>query len=387
MKKRLAIVITHPIQYYAPVFKLLHEGKKICIKVFYTLGIEQDSKYDPGFNKSVNWDIPLLDGYEHTSLLNISRNPGTRDFWGIINPDLINKINDWKPDAILVYGWAYHSHLKVLRYYKNKIPVYFRGDSTVLIEQRGIKKLTKYIFLRWIYSHVDHAIFVGINSKRYFKKYGLKESQLTFAPHAIDNNRFKLDRSIEANELRISLKIREEDIVILFAGKFEPIKNVGLLLSAFLNLNRLNAHLLLVGNGVNEQSLKAQAYESGKIDRIHFLDFKNQSYMPVLYHAADLFCMPSISESWGLAINEAMACGKAILASDKVGAAADLIKPGINGATFKSGELADLIVKLNDLLNNNKNGLLKMGQNSREIIENWNFENQVLAIESTINNE
>jgi glycosyltransferase involved in cell wall biosynthesis len=384
--KKLAIITTHPIQYYAPVFKLLHEGEKICIKVFYTLGEEQNSKYDPGFNKPVNWDIPLLDGYEHTALLNISHNPGTRSFRGVINPDLINKINEWKPDAILVYGWAYHSHLNALRYYKNKIPVYFRGDSTVLIEQKGLKRLIKYIFLRWIYNHVDHAIFVGTNNKQYFKKYGLKENQLTFAPHAIDNNRFKLNYSIEANELRSSLKIKKEDIIILFAGKFEPVKNVSLLLSAFLNLRRPDAHLLLVGNGINEQSLKAQAYESSKIDRIHFLDFKNQTYMPVLYHSADLFCLPSVSESWGLAINEAMACGKAILASDKVGAAADLIKPGINGAIFKSGDLTDLTYHLNLLLQNGKEELIKMGQHSNELIKNWSFETQVKIIESTIEN-
>ena len=120
--KKLAIITTHPIQYYAPVFKLLNARGEISIKVFYTLGIEHGSTFDPGFGKSVNWDIPLLDGYEYTWVHNQSGNPGTCSFNGIINPDLTDKIDEWKPDAILVYGWAYHSHLNALRYYKNKIP-------------------------------------------------------------------------------------------------------------------------------------------------------------------------------------------------------------------------------------------------------------------------
>jgi glycosyltransferase involved in cell wall biosynthesis len=383
---RLAIITTHPIQYYAPVFKLLNDRKKICIKVFYTLGIEKNSKYDPGFGKPVDWDIPLLNGYDYTWLRNISSNPGTRSFKGIINPDLTDEINKWKPDAILIYGWAYRGHLNALRYYKKRIPVYFRGDSTVLNEQKGIKGLIKYVFLRWIYKHIDHAFFVGINNKQYFEKYGLTEKQLTFAPHAIDNTRFKIDRSIEANDLRSSLKIKNDDILILYAGKFEPVKNVSLLLSAFLNLNGPGIHLLLVGNGINEQALKSQARESNKTGKIHFLDFKNQTYMPVLYYAADLFCLPSMSESWGLAINEAMICGKAILASDKVGAAADLVKPGKNGGIFKSGNLTDLTYNLNVLILKGKKELVKMGQHSKEIIEDWNFENQVKVIESIIGN-
>ncbi len=213
-------------------------------------------------------------------------------------------------------------------------------------------------------------------------KYGVKERQLTFAPHAIDNDRFKIDRSVEAAELRSSLKLNEDDILILFAGKFEPVKNVALLLSAFINLNSPNVHLLLVGNGINEQALKSQARESALADKIHFLDFKNQTYMPVLYQASDLFCLPSASETWGLAINEAMACGKAILSSDKVGASADLVKPGYNGAVFKAGSQTDFINNLSKLIAKGKNELMNMGEHSACLIKDWCFENQAIAIES-----
>ena len=387
MNIRLAIITTHPIQYYAPVFKLLHERKQVEIKVFYSWGENAVNKFDHGFNKTVDWDLNLLDGYPFEWMKNTSNDPGSHHFKGIINPQVIEQINEWKPDALLVYGWAYQGHLKALRYFKNKLPVYFRGDSTLLSEPGGIKKILKRIVLNWVYKHVDHAFYVGINSMAYFKNYGLKERQLSFAPHAIDIDRFKTEHPAEVAGLHSSLNLKEEDILVLFAGKFEPVKNVELLLSAFITLNKPCVHLLLVGNGVNEQLLKKQAAESNMVDRIHFLEFKNQTYMPVLYQAADIFCLPSVSETWGLAINEAMACGKAILASDRVGAAANLIKPGYNGAIFKSGSLPDLMSNLNTLINAGKIDLGRMGKYSKELIKDWTFENQVKIMESVINHE
>jgi glycosyltransferase involved in cell wall biosynthesis len=386
-KKRLAIITTHPIQYYSPVFKLLHERNKIDVKVFYTWGELFAGKFDPGFNKKIEWDLPLLDGYPFEWVKNTAPDPGSSHFRGIRNPELIDQVKGYQPDAILIYGWAYSGHLKALRYFKNKIPVYFRGDSTILNETGELKGLLKTLFLKWVYKHVDRAFYVGTNNKAYFKKYGLTDAQLTFAPHAIDNERFKTDRKKEADELRSSLKIGPEEILILFAGKFEAVKNVELLLTAFINANLPGARLLLVGNGILEEKLKLQAAGSPVADKINFLDFKNQTYMPVLYQAADIFCLPSNSETWGLAINEAMICGNVILTSDKVGAAVDLVKQGENGAIFKAGSLSGLTEALTGLVGPGKKRLVEMGELSQKIIRDWNFEEQAKAIEETIKNE
>jgi hypothetical protein len=102
--KKLAIITTHPVQYYAPVFQLLHQRQQIDIKVFYTWGEGVLNKYDPGFKKSIEWDIPLLTGYPYAWVKNTSKDAGSHHFEGIVNPDLIEQINAWHPDAILVYG-------------------------------------------------------------------------------------------------------------------------------------------------------------------------------------------------------------------------------------------------------------------------------------------
>ena len=383
--KKLAIITTHPIQYYAPVFELLYARGQINSMVFYTWGPDSISKFDPGFNKEIKWDIPLLNGYAYEWVKNESKDPGTHHFNGIINPNLIEQVKHWQPDAILIYGWGFNSHLKLIRYFKNKIPVLFRGDSTLLDQKTGIKSVIRTIFLTWVYHYIDHALYPGINSKGYFKKYGLKNEQLSFAPHAIDNKRFAENKSSEALQIRQNLLIEYDKLVILFAGKLEEKKAPVQLLEAFLRTNNLNAHLLFVGNGPLETQLKAMA---GKSTNVHFVDFQNQLQMPAVYQACDIFCLPSIGpgETWGLAINEAMASGTAVLASDKCGAAIDLVKHYKNGEIFKAGESMDLIDKLEKLLHSGKKALVEMGTNSKLIIESYTFEKQVTVIEEIVNN-
>lgn len=382
---KLAIITTHPIQYYAPLFKLLHERQKIEIRVFYTWGKTAQNKYDPDFDKNITWDIPLLDDYPFDWVENISTKPGSHHFNGIITPKLIRQIKTYNPNAILAIGWAYHSHLKVIRYFKNKVPVYFRGDSTLLDEKQSLKSLLKSIFLRWVYSHVDHAFYNGINNKAYFKKYGFKDNQLSFAPHAIDNERFSAPRTKEAVQLKQKLGIPPTATIILFAGKLEEKKNPKLLLEAFIKLNDPNLHLIFTGNGKLESALKNSAKE---YLNIHFIDFQNQSYIPVVYQACDLFCLPSKGpgESWGLAVNEAMASGKAVLVSDKCGCAVDLVKDNQNGAIFKSENLDDLMVHLKQLIKS-KDTLSAYGKKSAAIIKPWNFLSIAQAIETKLLHE
>ncbi len=324
---RLAIVTTHPIQYNAPWFRLLAQQQGVELKVFYTWEASQTiAKYDPGFGRVIEWDIPLLDGYEYTFVKNVSKNQGSHHFKGIDNPTLKTEIENWGAEAVLVFGWAYKSHLSCLRYFKGKIPVLFRGDSTMLDETNGLKKILRRFFLKYVYRHVDFAFYVGRNNKQYYLAHGLKEKQLVYVPHAVENERF-VDKTGEyiakAKQWKTELGI-EDCFVVLFAGKFEAKKNPQYIIKLAQRLTDKKMRFVLVGNGVMEADLKQDA---AKDERIIFVGFQNQQNMPVVYRLANVFVLPSIGpgETWGLAINEAMASGLPVIASDKTGGAIDMI--------------------------------------------------------------
>ncbi|MCH6201336.1 glycosyltransferase family 4 protein [Aquiflexum sp. LQ15W] len=380
--KKLAIVSTHPIQYNAPWFRLLSERTNIQVKVFYTWSQRQTQFFDVSFGKEIKWDIPLLEGYDYEFVDNISKKPSSSHFQGIDCPMLISTIESFFPDTILVFGWNLKSHLKVLRHFKGKVKLWFRGDSTLLDESKGFKTLLRRILLTWVYSHVDKALYVGAANKAYFLKHGIKEVDLLSAPHAIDNYRFADDETKQyaekAKNWRAGLGYLSEDIVVLFAGKFHSVKRPEFLIKAIIeaNIKRANPlQLLFVGNGPMKDQLKdlARPYNF-----IKFIPFQNQSQMPLVYRLGEIYCLPSKSETWGLAVNEAMACGIPVIVTDKVGCARDLVKENENGFVIKHNQQPEFEKLLTGL---SLPVLKQMGEAAQKNIQKWSFDAIVKEIE------
>ena len=381
---RLAIISTHPIQYYAPVFRALARSQAVRPKVFFTWSqTASASVVDPGFERPIAWDIPLLDGYESEFVPNTARQPGTHHFQGLRNPGLVHTIEGWEADAVLVFGWNLHSHLGALRYFKKRIPVFFRGDSTLLDRRSAWKTAARRVFLGWVYRHVDVAIAVGSNNRDYYRWCGLPEERIAFAPHAIDNRRFADPNGSHAElaaRWRRELGIPAQTRTVVFAGKLQRQKDPLLLLEAF---SRCGApgRLVFVGNGELEQQLKAQA--QGRRD-VHFLPFQNQSAMPSVYRLGDVFALPSQQETWGLALNEAMASQRPIIASSKVGGARDLIAHNVNGWVFRSGNVDELGAVLRNALVSDDATLGSMGIASVRESARWSAEAAAAGIEEAV---
>lgn len=327
---RLAIVSTHPIQYNAPLFRLLAKDDSIELKVYYSK-LSKEVKFDQDFGQEVAWDIPLLDGYEHASF-EASSDKGKRS--------LIDAIAEFKPKAVLVYGWNFPGHWAVMRHFKGRIPVWFRGDSTLLDAIPFWKKTARKLLLTLVYRSVDRAFYVGQANKRYFKWAGLRPDQLTYAPHAVDNEFFMREdetRHELALEKRAELGIPADASVFLFVGKLEPIKQPEMLGFAFSEIK--NAHLIFIGSGMLQKTLEKNFYSEANI---HFVGFQNQQSMPIWYRVGNVLCLPSKSETWGLAVNEAMACGCAAIASDRTGCHEDIFTSDSVGIHFPADRAVDL---------------------------------------------
>jgi glycosyltransferase involved in cell wall biosynthesis len=383
---RLAIVSTHPIQYYAPVFRLLAQSTRVQSRVFFTFSQTAHGPIaDQGFGRTIVWDLPLLDGYDHEFVPNIARHPGTDHFWGLRNPQLTRSIERWGATAVLVFGWNSASHLQALLHFKGRVPVFFRGDSTLLDRSTARRRVARKVFLRWVYRHIDVAIAVGENNRDYFRWCGVPEERIGFAPHAIDTKRFAESDGThdqQAARWRAELGIPAGARVILFAGKLIAKKAPQLLLQAFLR-SKASAHLVFVGSGALEPQLRRDAQERADV---HFLSFQNQQLMPAVYRLGDLFVLPSCGpgETWGLALNEAMASGRPVIASSKVGGARDLVIPGSTGWMFESGDLEALAATLAAACACDGATLGGIGLTARQHSERWSIESAAAGIEQAV---
>ena len=322
MKKRLAILSTHPIQYYAPLFRLLAKNVSFEVRVYFSK-VTEEVRFDPDFGQDVTWDIPMTAGYHHESHSATTKT-------GLTN--LIQSIASFQPSAILVFGWNFTGHFAVMKHFHGKTRIWFRGDSTLIDPLPIWKKWMRKAWLTWVYRHVDIAFYVGKANERYYTWAGLDEAQLIHAPHAIDNDFFMKNeesRQKQALEIRRRLGIPDAAFVFLFVGKLEPKKQPLQLASAFRRFVDSDAnglqHLLFVGSGILSEQL---ARENRDYPQVHLAGFVNQSQMPAYYRVGNCLCLPSRGpgETWGLAVNEYLASTNgSLILSDRVGCAEDLI--------------------------------------------------------------
>lgn len=377
MRKRLAIVSTHPIQYNAPWFRMLAQHPNVDLHAFYTWHGGDPTIYDPGFGQAVKWDIPLTDGYEYT-VCPPSKSVDRRTFWNMDSPELIPKLLEWNPDCVLVIGWNFRSHVRCMRQCKGKLPVWFRGDSTLLDKRNGLKSFARTVVLRRIYANIDKALAVGQNNRDYFLAHGLSDDQIAIVPHAIENERFAdVTHDQAACDQREELGFDKNQTLVSFIGKLEPKKAPLQLVSAFRNAckTRDDLRLLIVGSGPLESELSALVADDPRIAR---LPFQNQSKIPAVYRIGDVTILPSLyNETWGLCLNESMASGRTVVASDRVGACRDLVCSE-TGFRYSVGDVDPLDRVLASLPLRPE--LLQMGEHCQEYIQRWSFQHIVEEI-------
>ncbi|HTB21048.1 MAG TPA: glycosyltransferase family 4 protein [Bryobacteraceae bacterium] len=347
---RLAFIVSHPIQYYAPLYQRLARRDDIAVKIFFTWHAGARAVHDHGFGVPIAWDIPLVHGYDFELAKNISSDPGTHHFWGLRNPDLVPRVLDWRPDAVHITGWAWASHLRALKaFHDRKLPTLFRGDSHLLHEKMsGPRWWLKKNALKQVYRWPTRFLVTGAANRAYYETFGVESRKLVYCPHSIDVARFAEPAAVyeeEARRWRVELGIPPDKTVLLFAGKFEPLKRPLEFMKIVASLPRDDLMAVLVGDGELQAEMKALAERNP--GRFKLLPFQNQSRMPVVYRLGDVYVLPSVRETWGLAVNEALACGRPVLVSDGAGCARDLVDEQCGEIfSWDRGDLRDKICQM-----------------------------------------
>ena len=354
---RIGIVVSHPIQYYSPLFRVL--AQQADVHVFYAMLGSAREQAAAGFGVEFEWDVDLLGGYRHTVLRNIARPPGSNRFGGCDTPEIADKIREGQFDSVVVFGWNLKSYWQATRACRNlRIPVLVRGDSQLQTSRPNWKRTFKRILYPIALRQFDGYLAVGTRNREYLVHYGAPADRIFSSPHFVDNAWFSAQANAaraRVEQLRRRWGATDHGVVVLFVGKLIPKKRPVDLLNALSIFGEQDVCVVFVGAGELEPELRELA-RAGNLP-VHFEGFRNQTELPAYYAAADVLVLPSDGgETWGLVVNEAMACGVPAIVSHAVGCAPDMIDEGRTGFTFPLGDVEALVDRMERVVRLKRSG-------------------------------
>lgn len=343
---KLAVVASHPIQYFTPLYQRLAAAPGLDLEVFFCRDFGVQLRYDKQFGRAIQWDIDLLAGYKHRFLPNVSPVRDTFNPLHAINPTVFAHLLR-KFDALWLHGYLYPSNWLAAAAAKLRgTRILSRSELRNQVDRQAqwFDALRDRLIEAWV-QRSDALLYIGTLNRQAYLQRGAREDQLFFCPYSVDVHGLRnaaKNRSDAKVILRERFGIPEDRVVVLFAGKLLARKHPEAALECCeLPAFRERAHLLFVGSGPMEQQLRDTASQRS-MPNVTFAGFVNQHEMPAMYAASDVFAMPSENETWGLVLNEAMAAGLSPIASDDVGAAADLIQQGRTGFVFPSRDWSEM---------------------------------------------
>ncbi len=384
---RLAYFETHPIQYRAPLLRRIAQERDIDFTAFFSSDLSMRAYHDSGFGVSVEWDIPLLDGYPYEFLPRIgdSRRIGVARplNWGIFS-----RLRRGNFDAVWVFGYnrlACINAIVAARFLG--IPVILRAESHLYDRPRTARTLAvKRLLAPLLRSSVSCVLPIGQANQDYWRQYLGADFPMALMPYAVDNEFFRR-RALEAaprrEELRRELSLEPGRPIVLYASKLQARKRCIDLVEAWLRLAPTPdvdppAYLLIVGDGEERIALESRVRRSG-LSSIRFLGFRNQTELPRYFDLCDIFVLPSIHEPWGLIVNEVMNAERPVIVTDQVGCQPDLVHHGLNGFVYPALDVAALASCVRQLI---ADPALRasMGENSLRIIARQSFEEDVAGL-------
>lgn len=338
---RVAIVASHPVQYHAPWLRAL--ARACALRVHYAHRPTSQEQGEAGYGVAFDWDVDLVGGYEHEFLRNRARVPSTQAFFGCDTPEIGARLALGGFDACIVLGWNLKTYWQALLACRRLgVAVLARGDSHLGTRRGLVKRAVKRATYPRMLERFAGFLCPGERHAEYLRHYGVPSERIHFVPHVVDVARFRERAALAATErdaLRRSFGAASIDHVALFVGRFVGFKRPTDLVDA---VARLGAGWVAAyaGAGPLHDAIVRRARERGA--RIAMLGFRNQSELAASYAASDVLVLPSASETWGIVVNEAMACGLPVVVSDAAGCAPDLVDEAETGHRFACGDVAAL---------------------------------------------
>ncbi len=375
---RIAVVNSHPIQYFAPLYAYLNRDPSLEVTALYCSDFSLRGAVDPGFKKAVTWDVDLLSGYRAQFLGERAKRRVPGGFWSLVCPEVWGAIRGGRYDAVMLHGYNYAAYvLSFLAAKSCGLPVFMRSETHLGLQRRTFRRWLRDSVLSFAYRFIDGFMAIGSANRDYYRALGVPEHKIYDAPYTVDNERFISAAQLSEKEragLRRRFGLPANQPVVLYASKLTPRKHPDDVVRALrlLQSEGIGASLLLVGSGAMESALRTLVSSSG-VNDVAFGGFVNQSELPRVLAASDVFVLPAENEPWGLIVNEAMCAGLPVVVANEIGCVPDLVRHGENGLLVRAGDVTGLADALRILLSSE--ALRRaMGSNGLAIIRGWSYE-------------
>jgi glycosyltransferase involved in cell wall biosynthesis len=327
---RVVIVSEIPTPYRLPLFRRLAARPEIDLTVLFCAANEPDRPWElelDGFRSEVLRGIPLVFRTRRNS------------FVYEINPGIVTRIRRGAIDALVVGGYAVFAEQAAIALARAQgIPYLVHSESQFLTQRSTVVTRVKEHVVPLAVGGAAAGLAVGSAAARYLAHYGLDPARIRIVPNTIDVPEYgRLAQEARSNEAAVRARLDLPERFHLFAGRLVEAKGLDDLLAA----RRLRAfpQLVIAGTGPLEDGLRL---EPG----VRVLGFQPRERLIELFALAELTTVPSRFEPWGVVVNEALACGCPVVVSDAVGAGVDLVRDGVDGRVFATGDhraLADAL--------------------------------------------
>lgn len=363
---RVAVITPNPTTYRVPFFSELARSGRVSLKVFF---LTRGSASRP-------WTVEV-EGFEHEFLPEKSIPVGGKDNARYrMNPSMIRRLRQGHFHCVAIAGYNHFTtQAAILWCIFTGTPWCLMSESHVAKPRGPVRVAAKKLLLGPILRTMGAGMVTGTLARLYLESFGVPRERIFVVANTPDVAYFR-----EAGE---RLRLRRDEIratlglsgkkVILFVGRLLEEKGLVVLFDAYgiMKESAPDAALAIVGDGARRPRYEALAGEKDLTD-VHFLGFKSQPELPEIYAASDVFVLPSLVEPWGVVVNEAMASGLPVVASDQVGASADLVRSGENGFVVPAGESEPLAARVLEILAD-EGRRAAMGARSIEIVSSWDY--------------
>lgn len=343
---KLAIVISHPIQHFAPLYAQLSASTELELKVFFIAENGLRHYHDQEFGTQVKWDVPLTEGYPHEFV-----EPGNIlddfSFLSVDSRSLVEKVEQFKPDFIWLHGYAQRANWRVLLARPNNARIIYSSDSNLADHRSWLRTVLKKQVIAWFFKRCQFYLSISPSNREYLDYYGASREHIIETTFPIDIARIKQQKQNLSEPDRLffkkSITIPDGSLVLLYVGKLIAHKRPQDVIEALArDTLKPETYAVIVGSGSMQNELEILAKQKGVYERCRFVGFVNQGEMVNYFSIADLFVFPSEREPYGAIAAETLPFGIPMIVAEGIGAIGVSVIDGTNALLYPSGDIAAL---------------------------------------------